>query len=174
MARRGARRLAVIPSLAVFVCGAGTVEAQVPAGSVFQVNTYTTGAQAPVGFARATAAAPDGRFVSVWASTDQDGSGNGVFAQRFDAAGFREGPEFRVNTHTQYDQMSATVAVGRRGEFVVAWQDSRQDGNGWGVFAQRYDSLGAPAGGEFQVNSTTLRDQRRKLHRRLVVPSPRR
>jgi hypothetical protein len=45
----------------------------------FQVNTYTTGAQS----LPRVAADPNGNFVVAWQSAGQDGSGAGVFAQRF-------------------------------------------------------------------------------------------
>ena len=45
------------------------------------------------------------------------------------------------------------------GAFVVAWTSRNQDGQGWGVYAQRFDPPGGrPA--EFRVNTTTARDQR--------------
>ena len=36
-----------------------------------------------------------------------------------------------------------------------------QDGSGWGVYGQRYNSSGVPVGGEFRVNTTTNGDQTR-------------
>ena len=42
------------------------------------------------------------------------------------------------------------------GNFVIAWDDTAgHDGDGRGIFAQRYNAAGVPQGGEFQVNSTT-------------------
>ena len=46
-----------------------------------------------------------------------------------------------------------------RGEFVVTWSSKGQDGDGWGVYAQRFDASGRGAGGEFRVNSATGGDQ---------------
>jgi len=133
-----------------------------PVGPEFQVNTYTTAQQ------RAPAVAVDsaGAFVVVWQSgsnydypTDQDGSGRGVFAQRFDAAGARVGGEFQVNTYTTGPQVSPAVAVGPGGGFVVVWQSGNysggQDGDRAGVFAQRFEASGLRAGSEFQVNTYT-------------------
>ena len=53
--------------------------AGVPQGGEFRVNTYTTSDQ------RLPAAAMDnaGNLVIAWRSTNQDGSGNGVYAQRY-------------------------------------------------------------------------------------------
>jgi hypothetical protein len=50
-----------------------------PRAVEFQVNTYTTSVQR----LPAVAADGDGNFVVVWPSSGQDGSGTGVFAQRF-------------------------------------------------------------------------------------------
>ena len=135
-------------------------DAQVPAGGEFLVNTYTTGVQEPFFLGRATASAPNGDFVAVWTSDPQDGSGAGVFGQRFDSAGVARGAEFRANAHTTGVQMSPTVAVGARGDFVVAWQSAAQDGDGEGIFAQRYSATGQAMGAEFRVNSVTAGNQR--------------
>jgi len=53
-----------------------------PLGSEFRVNTYTTGDQ----YAPAVASDASGNFVVVWASAPQDGSGLGVFGQRYGVA----------------------------------------------------------------------------------------
>ena len=80
---------------------------------------------------------PDGNNV------DWDGCTKGVLS------------EFLVNTHEADDQRRPVVATPADGSFVVAWQSNIQDNSGWGIFAQRYDSFGLEAGGEFQVNETT-------------------
>src|SRR5262245_55264873 len=51
-----------------------------PIGTAFQVNTTTNDYQ----FSPSVAAVPGG-FVVVWQSFNQDGSGYGVYGQRFDA-----------------------------------------------------------------------------------------
>ena len=56
------------------------------------VNTATMGSQ----FYGSVGALADGGFVVTWAGPD--GSGNGIFAQRFDADGNKLGDEFFVNT----------------------------------------------------------------------------
>ncbi len=122
-----------------------------PRGAEFLVNTYTTGTQLAVAVASDAA----GDFVVVWYSAGEDGSGLGVFAQRFDATGARLGAEFQVNTYTTGTQSPGSVASDADGNFVVAWSSEGQDGNSWGVFAQRYDASGTPRGAEFQVNTYT-------------------
>lgn len=57
----------------------------IPDGPEFRVNTYTTGAQELAAAAAETGnLAVGGRFVVVWQSNGQDGSGNGVFGQCFE------------------------------------------------------------------------------------------
>ena len=129
--------------------------AGVAQGTEFRVNTVTADSQRDA----AVAMDADGDFVVAWASTDQDGSSAGVYAQRFNAAGVAQGAEFRVNTFTAEQQGSAAVAMGADGDFVVAWASNGQDGSGFGVYAQRFDAAGVALGGEFRVNTTTAENQ---------------
>jgi hypothetical protein len=126
-----------------------------PLGSEFRVNTYTSGSQSYP----SVAADPSGSFVVVWQSTTQDGSGDGVFGQRYDSSAAPLGPEFLVNTFTGGSQGRPSVSVDASGNFVVVWQSTAQDGSSDGVFGQRYDSSGAPLGPEFLVNTYTTNGQ---------------
>jgi hypothetical protein len=117
-----------------------------PAASEFHVNSFTPLAQQGPSVARD----PSGNFVVVWSSYAQDGSGDGIFGQRFDAAGAKLGGEFPVNTYTTGEQFEPRVAVDDAGDFVVVWTDVDR-----GVFGQRFDSTGVRRGPEFQVNTDT-------------------
>jgi len=68
--------------------------AGVAQGAEFRVNEYTARSQ------RASTIAMDaaGDFIVTWSSNGQDGSGYGIYAQRYDAAGTAQGGEFKVNT----------------------------------------------------------------------------
>jgi hypothetical protein len=119
-----------------------------PSGGEFRVNAATTGNQQYP----QVAVAGDGSFMVVW-QDDRDGSFAGIAARRYNAQGI-PGPDLRVNTHTTGNQIVPTVAADAAGNFVVVWSASGSlDGSDYGVFGRRYDSSGAPAGGEFQVNS---------------------
>ncbi len=118
------------------------------------VNTTTTGVQTAAAVARHA-----GGHVVAWQSAGQDGSGNGIHAQRFDSAGVKVGSEFRINLTTVGDQKTPSVATNAAGEFVVAWESANQDGSGLGVIARRFDSAGAALTGEVLVNTTTASDQ---------------
>jgi len=122
-----------------------------PVGPEFRVNTFTTGRQ----YRPSVAMDAGGDFVVVWLSLDQDGSGYGVFGQRYQSSGAPAGPEFRVNSYTTARQTGARVDSDPGGSFVVVWHSTGQDGSGRGVFGQRYDSVGNPLGAEFRVNTFT-------------------
>ena len=127
-----------------------------PLGTEFQVNTYTTGQQQPP----SVSGLSSGGFVIVWQGDYQDGDRTGCFGQRFDSGGAVTGTEFQVNTYTTSDQGYPRVAGLSAGGFVVVWQsEPSQDGDAYGVFGQRFDSSGAMAGNEFQVNTYTSSNQ---------------
>jgi len=71
-----------------------------------------------------------GGFVVVWQSFEQDGSGYGVYGQRFDSNGNKVGSEFRVNTWMTDWQWTPSITSLSNGGFVVVW------GSGFGVFGR--------------------------------------
>ncbi|MHC5761790.1 beta strand repeat-containing protein [Nostoc sp.] len=125
--------------------------AGVAQGDEFKVNTTTTNSQSNPTVAMDS----DGDFVISWQSYGQDGSGDGIYAQRYNNAGVAQGGEFKVNTTTSYNQNNPTVAMDGTGDFVISWQSYYQDGDGYGIYAQRYNSAGVAQGGEFKVNTYT-------------------
>jgi len=81
------------------------------------VNSYTTGAQEqPL-----ITALAGGDFLVSWTSRGQDGSGGGVYAQRFNADGTADGPEFRINDVTLGIQENLALHPLADGGFAVAW-----------------------------------------------------
>jgi hypothetical protein len=126
-----------------------------PIGGEFQANTYTTESQNDP----AVAATADGGFVVVWESELQDGDGEGVFGQRFDADAVRAGGEFAANAHIGGDQNGVSVTASGELGFVVVWESADQDGAGAGVFARGFTAGGAPLGDEVQVNAYVTGDQ---------------
>ncbi|HEY7112325.1 MAG TPA: hypothetical protein VIA45_05280 [Thermoanaerobaculia bacterium] len=123
--------------------------AGVKVGTEFPVNTHTEDTQSDPAIARL----PDGGFVVVWTSRNQDGSGIGVFGQRFDGSGALVGNEFAINTYTTGDQGPPAIAIHRSGDFVVVWNSDGQDGSDLGIFGQRFNRAAERVGPEFQINS---------------------
>ena len=127
----------------------------VPDGGEFLVNTYTTNVQDD----SAITALAGGGFVVTWTSTNQDGSGGGIYGQRYDASGTSVGSEFLINTETGNAQIFSSVIALTGGGFVVTWSSNGQDGGFYGVYGQRYDASGIAQGSEFQINTTTSGSQ---------------
>ena len=123
-----------------------------PRGSQFQANSTTTGYQAEA----AVSVDAFGNFVVVWAGPEPGGSA-GIFGQRYDATGVRQGVEFAINSASAGDQGAPRVASDAGGRFVVVW--SGPDGSGSGIFARRYDAAGVAQGPEFRVNTFTTDQQ---------------
>jgi len=120
----------------------------IPLGPQLEVSS-TTG---PPSYNGGVAFTDDGDFMVVWydyASLDRFE----VLARRFDADGTPQAPAFVVNTYTTEDQVYPRVAGLPAGEFVVTWQSYTQDDDDDGIFGQRFDGSGAPAGSEFAVNT---------------------
>ncbi|PWR04450.1 hypothetical protein DKT77_00335, partial [Meridianimarinicoccus roseus] len=118
-----------------------------PVGDATQVNTFTPGNQDEV----AIATLSDGGWVVTWTSAGQDDDSAAVFQQRFTADGATTGGEVQVNTTEARAQDSSSVAALADGGWIVAW-DGNGNGDDFGIFFQRYDSTGAPQGGETLVN----------------------
>ena len=127
----------------------------VPLTPEFQVNTTTAENQ----YNPYIASSADGSFVVTWSSYLQDGSGSGIYAQRFGPNGTPIGSEFRVSSHTPNDQERSRVWIDPFGRFTVTWESREQDGSGWGAYARRFDVDGTPLSAEFRLNSSTVGDQ---------------
>ncbi|MFH2005157.1 MAG: hypothetical protein ABI333_01090 [bacterium] len=75
-----------------------------------------------------------GRFVVVWTP------GDGIFMQRFDAQGRKQGAQVKVAAKGA----QPAIAMTPKGRFVVAWADER-------LLAQRFDAAGKPDGVRIEV-----------------------
>jgi hypothetical protein len=117
------------------------------------VNTHTNQFQIDP----SVAVLANGTVVVVWASSQQDGSLQGVYAQRFDAAGQKLGAEFRVNQFTGRNQRTPAVAALADGNFAVAWiSELQRSAESVDVYARVFTAAGAAATGELQVNPTPV------------------
>ncbi|MBM4372577.1 MAG: hypothetical protein FJ098_13030, partial [Deltaproteobacteria bacterium] len=86
----------------------------------------------------------------------------------WDGCSDNEVTEHQVNSFTAADQTHPAVAVLTGGGWVIAWQSCpsaypsgavAQDGDGCGVYAQRYASTGLPAGPELKIHEKITGDQ---------------
>ncbi len=118
----------------------------------FTVNTSTAGTQS-----EPTVTRSDDGFVVMWQSDTGDGSGSGIYAQRFDASGTRIGSEVLVNTTTAGTQAFPEAIETRSGQVRVAWESENVDGNGYAVVS-RVLSTGNATVSESAVNGTRVAD----------------
>jgi hypothetical protein len=93
---------------------------------------------------------PGGGAVVAWESggrKDRD-----VRVRFLDAAGQPVTAVQVANGFRRRNQTKPDVAVNDKGDVLVVWESDRQDGDGKGVFAQRYTPQGVRVGGEIPVN----------------------
>lgn len=116
-----------------------------------RVNTTTADAQNYPQIATLS----DGSYVVSWTSNLQDGSGHGVYFQRYTAAGVKVGPETLATTTTVSDQDASSVSALSGGGFIITWDSLNQDGSQYGVYGQRFTNTGVKVGPETRINTTT-------------------
>ncbi|MBU1627919.1 hypothetical protein KKB18_11165, partial [bacterium] len=117
----------------------------------FQVNTSVLGDQwRPV-----VAMNRDGNYIIVWESLYQDGSGSDIFARIYDNDANPVTDEFLVNSYTRGYQYLPAVAMGRSGEFVIAWHMLIPGKNKYGVYARKFSDAGIPTSTDFLVSDSS-------------------
>jgi hypothetical protein len=127
-----------------------------------RMNTYLPLSQG----SPAVASTPNGGFVAVWFSEEQDGSYLGIFGQLFNRAGAPLGPEFQVNQETFSDQLFAKVETDAAGDFAVVWQSydpSAVGLNAWDIKARLFRADGRSVGPEIFVNQNRELEQESPL-----------
>ncbi|MEO5350176.1 MAG: SBBP repeat-containing protein, partial [Magnetococcus sp. YQC-3] len=119
-------------------------------GSEFQINSYMAGTQN----APDVSLMKDGGFIVTWTSTGQDGSGDGVYGQRFDASGKKVGDEILLNTTTAGLQQDVAVTGLANGGFLATWQSESSPGSySFDVMGQFFDVTGNKSGNQFKINT---------------------
>jgi len=94
-----------------------------------------------------------GNFALAW---EDARAGWDVWAQRYSARAETLGANFEVNSveNRTYNLPSPALAMAPGGEFVVVWDDYRNDTLHPDVYAQRYDTAGQATGPNFRVNDS--------------------
>lgn len=103
----------------------------------------------------------NGDFVVVWEDIFfEDGSETGIYGQRYNRNGMKEGGQFLVNTYTRGFQSNPSVAIDSDGAFMVVWKSKQPVYFGsYGIYGQVYKSDGTLNGSEFRVSNYTTSDQ---------------
>jgi len=72
---------------------------------------------------------------------------------------FKAGQEFQVNTSNDWRTHNPAIGMDKRGNFVIAWESLNQDGDRYGIYAQRFNKKGKAVGSEFRVNTAAAGNQ---------------
>ena len=125
-----------------------------PAGTEFLVDQTTSPCGNP-----AVAAGSDGGFAIAWSQLNMVTHTNGwdVYGSAFTSAGVGSAPVL-LNAYlpgNQYAPQLAAIGL----DYMAVWTSMGQDGSREGVYGRYLHNNGAPVGGEFLVNTTTISEQ---------------
>lgn len=117
----------------------------------------------------AVASLADGRFVISWTQGILNSSGKDIRAIILNADGSRASLELfmnSVNSNVAFPQDQSSVTGLADGGFVITWQDRggnlrtpTEDADGFSIRAQIYNANGNRRGGDFLINTDTIRNQ---------------
>ncbi len=141
----------------------------VSASAPDQVNATLLGAQQFDNLTGARQIASNGSsVVVVWT----DATNGNVSFQRYDINGVKQGSELAIANPLNVTRSSPAISMNASGEFVITWTSAAQDGDGAGIYAQRFQADGTPYGqpasslsgtfsnpNEFRVSRETVSDQ---------------
>ena len=96
-----------------------------------------------------------GGFLVTWQSLGQDGSGNGIYARRYQATGDAQGDEFRVNSYTRGGQLRPQAVSLTTVGFAIFWTSDGHDGSPYDISGRFYAGNGRSQIAEFRVNTKT-------------------
>ncbi len=108
--------------------------AQFPADKLVNTNVLLDQSQSAV------TALKDGGWVVTWVTEGQDGSGTGIYQQRFDKNGDTAGLETRVNVLTEGGQTKPAITALPDGGWLLTWESHASTGHA--IFQQRYNAAG--------------------------------
>ena len=106
------------------------------------INTDTTGWQ----YDSDATLLHDGSYVVTWTAYQYAGDMNGIYAQKFNKDGTKQGSEVQVDTFTT-DYGSSVTGL-HFGGYVVAWTSNNE-----GVYLQRFDADGNTVGGQIDIST---------------------
>lgn len=92
----------------------------------------------------------NGNFVIVWGDSRNSSTNTDIYFQRYDSFGDRRGNNQKVNDDSPLGGQAPTIAMDRGGNFVIAWDDLRDENND--IYLQRYDASGVKQGNNQKVN----------------------
>ena len=104
-------------------------------GTEFRLNSTTANEQSWPCITRFS----DILLLAAWQSMGQDGNSYGIIARRFDGA-TALADEVGANVYAAGEQTQPACATFGDGTYIIVWQSNNQDGSGYGIYAQRFNS----------------------------------
>ena len=153
--------MAVLKSNKMLVCWVGGIWAKLASlddmkfSYHFKINSVDADYHNPPSLASLAG----GGFFACWQTLYRFFPHMEIFGNFHDSLGIKKGIDFQINTFSGYEQSYPSVGTFENGSFVVCWQSWKNDGFGYGISGQLFDSTGAKIGTEFLVNSSILGDQ---------------
>ena len=126
----------------------------VKVGNEFQVNTYTQNYQMDP-----KVAASSNGFAVIWKRNSQGSFTPSIWARTFNWTGTPTTGEFSVDVAGVDTRCCPSIGLDDQGTIFASWDVRDKDGDGWGVYARRFDASGSPLGPEFLVNQFTTDGQ---------------
>ena len=138
------------------------IKAQVFDAQANKVGTEIRVTNPQLGSKPSIAIDANANFVVTWEMSD--GSGFGVFQQRYSAAGSALGGITPLHNLNSGNQESVDIAMNEAGNYVTVWQSAahEQPHSGWGLFGNTYNTEGQITSinlFDFQINTTTTNNQ---------------
>jgi hypothetical protein len=102
-----------------------------------------------------------GDFIITWDGHNKYASQDDINARLYEPNGMPICEQFVVNTTMDGPQQDPKVDMNNNREFIIVWNsETDSDVNKKDIFVQRFNYLGQPIGGEFQLNSFVEGDQK--------------
>jgi hypothetical protein len=109
------------------------------------------------------------RFVVIWVKDNRDASGSDINGQIISMTGERIGKQFRINSYTNNWQHNQMIMPVLNDGFWVCWDSYGQDGSGYGIYGQVFNSNGGKIGEEFLINTSVAGNQQSPLITKLLT-----
>jgi predicted phosphodiesterase len=101
----------------------------------------------------------DGDFIVAWEDDADDNGYYQIRARGFAFAGSQKVAELTVNTVGDGQQFAPAVAMNNGGEFVVAWEDDKDDNGAFQMLGRGFNVSGTQKLADFTVNSDSSGQQ---------------
>jgi hypothetical protein len=121
-----------------------------------QVNTQATGQHSKPSLALDG----DGDFVVSWEDDNDNNGYDQIYARGFSATGAQRIAQFAVNSVADGQQYAPSLAMDASGDFMVAWEDDKDDNGTFQIVGRGFTATGAQHRADFTINSDASGQQR--------------